>query len=172
MPGVNAKGAYFTRGSGHNRFGQYTEDSAEYQEVLDRLSRKFATAKTLVPPAILVGPGSRDAGILSIGSCDGAITEALGVLAERGIRLDYLRVLAFPFGTEVEDFLSRHSIVYVVEQNRDAQLRSLLTLETAVEKSKLRSILHYDGMPLAANFIVRAIEDALGTGERRTAASN
>ena len=172
LPGVNAKGAYFTRGSGHNRFGQYTEDSAEYQEVLDRLTRKFATAKTLVPPAILVGPGNRDAAILSIGSCDGAITEALGVLAGRGLHLDYLRVRAFPFGVEVEDFLARHSIIYIIEQNRDAQLRSLITLETAVEKAKLRSLLHYDGMPLSARFIVDAIESAFVGQPRRAAASH
>jgi 2-oxoglutarate ferredoxin oxidoreductase subunit alpha len=170
LPGVNPKGAYFTRGSGHNRFGAYTEDSAEYQDVVDRLLRKFATAKTLVPKPVLVGPGTREVGILSIGSCDGAIREALGILSGRGTELDYLRVRAFPFGQEVEEFLARHATVYVIEQNRDAQLRSLVTLETAVEKSKLRSILHYDGMPLSAAFVVDAIEQSLRSVPRRAAA--
>jgi 2-oxoglutarate ferredoxin oxidoreductase subunit alpha len=171
LPGVNAKGAYFTRGSGHNQFGAYTEDSAEYQDLLDRLKRKFETAKAWVPKPVLEGPGTRDIGIVSIGSCDGAVREALGMLAGRGVALDYLRVRAFPFGPEVEEFLARHSTVFVLEQNRDAQFRSLLTLETAVEKRKLHSILHYDGMPLAAAFIVEAVDRALGQSARRAVAS-
>ena len=97
--------------------------------------------------------------------------EALGILADRGIALDYLRVRAFPFGAEVEDFLARHSQLFVVEQNRDAQLKSLLTLETRVEKSKLRSVLHYDGMPLTAGFVVDAIDAALGATRRRPTAA-
>jgi 2-oxoglutarate ferredoxin oxidoreductase subunit alpha len=168
---VSPKGAYFTRGSGHNQFGAYTEDSAEYQAVIDRLLRKFTTAKGLVPTAVLDGPGNHDLGLVSVGSCDGAIHEALDRLAERGVVLDYLRVRAFPFGAEVEAFLAAHSRIFVVEQNRDAQLRSLLTLETAVEKAKLQSILHYDGMPLSAGFVVEAVLAALGkTLERRAAA--
>jgi len=170
LPGVNPKGAYFTRGSGHNQYGAYTEDSSEYQALLDRLKRKFETAKSWVPKPVLEGPGTRDIGIVSLGSCDGAVREALTVLGGRGVPLDYLRVRAFPFGPEVEEFLARHSMVFVVEQNRDAQFRSLLTLETAVEKSKLHSILHYDGMPLAASFIVEAVEAALGQSARRAVA--
>jgi 2-oxoglutarate ferredoxin oxidoreductase subunit alpha len=171
LPGVSPKAAYFTRGSGHNQYGAYTEDSAEYQAVIDRLLRKFTTAKGLVPTAVLDGPGTHDLGMVSVGSCDGAIHEALDRLAERGAALDYLRVRAFPFGAEVEAFLAAHSRVFVVEQNRDAQLRSLLTLETAVEKAKLHSILHYDGMPLSAGFVVEAVLAALGkTVERRAAA--
>ena len=171
LPGVNRKGAYFTRGSGHNKYGVYTEDSAEYQEVLDRLARKFEGAKARMPKPVLEGPGTHDIGILSVGSCDGAVREALGVLAGRGVQLDYLRVRAFPFGAEVEDFLARHSTVFVIEQNRDAQLKSLLTLETRIEKSRLRSILHYDGMPLTADFVVKGIEAALGAAQRRVAAA-
>ena len=171
LPGVNRKGAYFTRGSGHNQFGVYTEDSAEYQEVLDRLNRKFENAKARMPKPVLKGPGTHELGILSVGSCDGAVLEALGELEKHGHAFDYLRVRAFPFGAEVEDFLARHSTVFVVEQNRDAQLKSLLTLETRVEKSKLKSVLHYDGMPLNAGFIVTAIEAALGSTRRKTAAA-
>ena len=171
LPGVNPKGAYFTRGSGHNRFGAYTEDSAEYQEVMDRLRRKFATAIKLLPSAVLAGPGNREVGILSLGSCDGAVREALGRLAADGIALDYLRVRGFPFGEEVEAFLAAHATVFVVEQNRDAQLKSLLTLETAVDKRKLKSILHYDGLPLAADFVAGAVLAALGKPARRAAAA-
>jgi 2-oxoglutarate ferredoxin oxidoreductase subunit alpha len=162
LPGVHPKGAYFTRGSGHNQFGGYTEDANEYQAVLDRLRRKFDTAKTLVPTAVLTGRGNQSIGIVSIGSCDGAVREALDTLKRRGIQLDYLRLRAFPFGKEVEDFLASHSTLFVVEQNRDAQLRSLLTLETAVAKSKLRSILHYSGLPMSAEVIVSGVVAELG----------
>jgi len=171
LPGTSAKAAYFTRGSGHNQYGAYTEDSAEYQQVLDRLKRKFEGAKARVPKALLTGPGTHELGIVAIGSSDGAVHEALGRLAQRGYALDYLRVRGFPFGAEVEEFLARHSTVFVVEQNRDAQLKSLLTLETAVDKAKLHSILHYDGMPLGAGFVVQAVEAALGTLARRAAAA-
>ena len=162
LPGVHPKGAYFTRGSGHNQFGGYTEDSTEYQIVLDRLRRKFDTAKTLVPTAVVTGRCNQNVGIVSIGSCDGAVREAIDILKRRGIQVDYLRLRAFPFGKEVEDFLAVHSTLFVVEQNRDAQLRSLLTLETAVDKKKLRSILHYSGLPMSADVIVTGIVAELG----------
>ncbi len=171
LPGTSPKAAYFTRGSGHNQLGAYTEDSAEYQQVLDRLTRKFATAATLVPKPVLLGPGNRPVGILSLGSCDGPIREALGELGRRGYALDYLRVRGFPFGAEVEAFLAGHERVLVIEQNRDAQLKSLLTLETAVPKHKLHSILHYDGLPLTAQFVTDAVVAALGAGGRRAAAA-
>ena len=157
LPGTHPKGAYFTRGSGHNQYGGYTEDSTEYQIVLDRLKRKFDTAKALVPKALIEGRATHDIGIVSIGSCDGAVREALEVLRRRGIHLDYMRLRAFPFGTEVEDFLAAHNLLFIVEQNRDAQLRSLLTLETAVEKAKLRSILHYSGLPISSDCIVDGV---------------
>jgi 2-oxoglutarate/2-oxoacid ferredoxin oxidoreductase subunit alpha len=169
FPGVSPKGSYFTRGSGHNQTGAYTEDAAEYRQVVDRLKRKFATAASLVPRAVLEGPGSREVGIVSIGSCDGPIREALGRLARDGIALDYLRVRGFPFGAEVESFLAAHAAVLVVEQNRDAQLKSLLTLETSVAKEKLRSILHYDGLPMTSDFVVESVVAALGGSARRAA---
>ena len=169
LPGVSPKGAYFTRGSGHNQTGGYTEDAAEYRQVVDRLKRKFATAASLVPKGVVEGPGNREVGIVSVGSCDGPIREALGRLAREGLQLDYLRVRAFPFGAEVESFLASHAAILVVEQNRDAQLKSLLTLETAVEKHKLRSILHYDGLPMTADFVADAVRTALGGTARRAA---
>jgi 2-oxoglutarate ferredoxin oxidoreductase subunit alpha len=169
FPGVHPKGAYFTRGSGHTQLGTYTEDSAEYQLVLDRLLRKFATAKRYVPKPVIEGTGTAKAAIVSIGSCDGAVHEALDVLKARGIQLDYMRIRAFPFSEEVEKFLADHEVLYVVEQNRDAQLRSLLTLESRVGKSKLRSLLHYSGLPVSSKFIVDGVLADLGEGRRAVA---
>jgi 2-oxoglutarate ferredoxin oxidoreductase subunit alpha len=166
FPGVHPKGAYFTRGSGHTQLGTYTEDSAEYQIVLDRLLRKFSTAKKLVPAPVIAQDPKVQVAIVSIGSCDGAVNEALSVLKARGIQLNYLRVRGFPFGEEIEKFLAEHRVVYVVEQNRDAQLRSLLTLETRVEKSKLRSLLHYSGLPVSSTFIVDGVLADMGEGRR------
>ena len=166
LPGVHPKGAYFTRGSGHTQFGTYTEDAAEYQVVMDRLTRKFATIKDYIPKAILQGDGKAKVAIVSIGSCDGAIREALDVLAQRGIKLDYLRVRGFPFGEDVEGFLESHDRIYVVEQNRDAQFRSLLILETRVEKAKLHSLLHYSGLPVSSAFIVDGVRADLAEGQR------
>ena len=166
LPGVHPKGAYFTRGSGHTQFGTYTEDAAEYQVVMDRLTRKFATIKDYIPKAILQGDGKAKVAIVSIGSCDGAIREALDVLAQRGIKLDYLRVRGFPFGEDVEGFLESHDRIYVVEQNRDAQFRSLLILETRVEKAKLHSLLHYSGLPVSSAFIVDGVLADLAEGQR------
>jgi len=163
LPGISPKAAYFTRGSGHSKFGTYTEDSAEYREVLDRLTRKFHTAAKLVPPAVTDGRGAA-AGIVSLGSCDGPVREALATLRRSGVAIDYLRVRGFPFGAEVEEFLAAHPTVFVVEQNRDAQLRSLLTLETAVEKKQLHSILHYDGLPMPPSCIVEGVNQLLARG--------
>jgi 2-oxoglutarate ferredoxin oxidoreductase subunit alpha len=165
FPGVHPKAAYFTRGSGHNQYGGYTEDSADYQVVLDRLKRKFDTAKKLVPKAAIERTG-HEAAIVSLGSCDGAVREARDILKRRGFELDYMRVRAFPFGQEVEKFLASHSLIFVVEQNRDAQLRSLLTLETPVEKSKLRSILHYSGLPISSSSIVDGVLAELAEAKR------
>jgi 2-oxoglutarate/2-oxoacid ferredoxin oxidoreductase subunit alpha len=166
LPGMNPKGAYFTRGSGHNQYGAYTEDSTEYQTVLDRLKRKFLTAAKYVPKPDIIGKGNNPVGIVSIGSCDGAVREAIDVLAREKILVDYLRVKAFPFGTEVENFLSNHAMIFVLEQNRDAQLRSLLILETAVEKSKLHSILSYSGFPLSCEPIVVGMRSVLADAPR------
>jgi 2-oxoglutarate ferredoxin oxidoreductase subunit alpha len=169
LPGVNPKGAYFTRGSGHNQYGAYTEDSAEYQAVLDRLKRKFATAAKYVPKPEVVGNGNSEIAILSFGSCDGAVREAIDVLARHKIHVDYMRVKAFPFGAEVASFLSSHPTIFVVEQNRDAQLRSLLILETPVGKFKLHSILSYSGLPMSCKPIVDGIRAVLDDAPRLSA---
>src|SRR5690606_36577234 len=143
-PGVHPKGAYFVRGSGHNKYGGYTENSREYQEVVDRLLEKWRTAAKIVPQAVIrEHPQSDGGGIVAVGSSDPAVTEAVERLAESGIHVDYCRIRAFPFGVEVERFLDEHERVFVVEQNRDAQPRALLTLETSCPKERLTSVLHY-----------------------------
>jgi 2-oxoglutarate ferredoxin oxidoreductase subunit alpha len=164
LPGVDPKGAYFTRGSGHNAQGKYTEDSDEYREVMDRLTRKFETAAELVPGPVIIEKNRGDMAILSVGSCDGAVREALDILSREGISLDYLRVRAFPFSSRVQEFLDRHDRIFVIEQNRDAQLRTLLISETRTNPEKLLSVLHYDGLPIGSDCIVQAIREALAEG--------
>jgi 2-oxoglutarate/2-oxoacid ferredoxin oxidoreductase subunit alpha len=160
LPGEHSKGSFFTRGSGHNKFGAYTEDAAEYQEVIDRLLVKWETARDLVPQPVIEYSKFNKRAILSLGSCDGAVREAMGQLKEKGSGLNYCRVKAFPFNEQVKDFIAKHERVYVVEQNRDAQLRSLLMLDLEVDASRLVPILHYDGMPLSARFVVtKVLED-------------
>lgn len=163
LPGCHPKGANFNRGAGHNKWGGRTELSDEYQDVMDRLLGKWAIAATLVPkPEIINARGGSPYGILTVGSCDGACKEALARLGERGINIDYLRVKGFPFSAEVEEFLAAHQRVFVIEQNRDAQMRGMLLNETEVEKAKMTSVLHYDGMPMDYQQIVRVIEEAVG----------
>jgi 2-oxoglutarate ferredoxin oxidoreductase subunit alpha len=166
LPGVDPRAAYFARGSGHSQYGSYTEDSVEYQIVLDRLLKKWNTARALVPRPIIQSTAGSELAIVSLGSCEGAIREAIHALEAEGVALSYMRVRALPFGEEVERFLAAHRLIFVVEQNRDAQFRSLLTLETAVEKSKLRSLLHYSGLPISSSFIVEGIL-AEARGRRR-----
>ncbi len=165
LPGTHPKGAYFTRGSGHNMYGAYTEDAAEYQAVVDRLRRKFDTAKALVPPAEVIASDKCRVGLLTIGSCDNAVKEARAILAESGVNLNYLRVKGFPFGREVQEYLDSHDRIYVVEQNRDAQLRSLLLLETRVDPVKLVPVLHYDGLPILARTVVDGVNKDLARGK-------
>jgi 2-oxoglutarate/2-oxoacid ferredoxin oxidoreductase subunit alpha len=160
LPGEHPKGSFFTRGSGHNKYGAYTEDGAEYQEVIDRLLVKWETARDVVPKPEIEYAKFNKRAILSLGSCDAPVREAMQQLKEEGNGLNYCRVKAFPFDESVKEFIDRHERVYVVEQNRDAQLRSLLVLDLEADAKKLVSILHYNGMPLAANFVVnKVLED-------------
>ncbi|MBV8553340.1 MAG: 2-oxoacid:acceptor oxidoreductase subunit alpha [Acidobacteriaceae bacterium] len=156
LPGVHAKGAYVTRGSGHNKLGGYTEAPEEYQQVLDRLARKQKAAANAVPSP-KISSGRNAIGVVTIGGCDPAVREALDLLAERGIDADYMRICGFPFHKSIEEFLYAHDICFIVEQNRDAQLRSLLVLETCVPKDRLRSVLVYGGFPLSARSVVDSI---------------
>jgi 2-oxoglutarate ferredoxin oxidoreductase subunit alpha len=156
LPGVHPKGAFFTRGSGHNKYGAYTEDSLEYAEVMERLAHKTEGARDAVPPAVIHSHGA-EIGIVAAGSSDGAVREAIELLEHQGVRVDYMRIRAFPFGAEVSDFLQAHTVNYIVDQNRDAQLRSLLTLETSVPKEKLVSITYFGGQPLSAHHVVAGV---------------
>jgi 2-oxoglutarate ferredoxin oxidoreductase subunit alpha len=157
LPGVHPKGAYFTRGSGHNKFGAYTEDGDEYQEVLDRIARKVQGAAKSVPVPIIKRTKGAKVGIVTVGGCHAACVEALDVLAKDGIPVDYMRVRGFPFSDEVTDFLHEHEVNYVVEQNRDGQLRNLLILETPVAKDKLESVRYYSGFPMSAHHVVSGV---------------
>ncbi len=166
VPGTSAKGAFFTRGSGHNKLGGYTELPDEYQEVMDRLARKHWTARNFVPVAVIETHANASFGVVTVGGCDLAVREALAELAAHGLVGDYLRVRGFPFGPEIESFLRRHERMFVVEQNRDAQLRSLLTLETGVRKDQLFSVRAYGGLPLQADQVVSGILHQLRESEK------
>ncbi len=162
LPGVHPRGAYFTRGSGHNKFGAYTEDAEEYVEVVDRLARKVEGAAEAVPQPVLREVDGAREGIISLGGCNPGVIEAQDDLARRGIPLDYLRVRGFPFGQAVEDFLARHDTIYVIEQNRDGQLRNLLLLESSARREQLRSVRRYGGLPLSR---VHAVDGILKARE-------
>lgn len=161
LPGVHAKGAFFTRGSGHNKLGGYTEIPAEYQEVMDRLARKHAAAASAVPAPEIRKRAGATFGVISLGGCDAAVREAIDVLAAGGMVGDYLRVRAFPFDASVEAFMRSYERVFIVEQNRDAQLRTLLTVETGIDKERLRSVLVYGGFPLSSRHVVEAVQAEL-----------
>ena len=161
LPGVHSKGAFFTRGSGHNKLGGYTEIPDEYQEVMDRLARKHKKAAKAVPaPIIKTQPGAK-VGLISLGGCDGAVREAVDALRADGIIVDYMRICAFPFDDGVDAFINAHSKNFVIEQNRDAQLRTLLVAETSVSKDRLDSILVYGGFPLSSRHVVAGVKKKL-----------
>jgi 2-oxoglutarate ferredoxin oxidoreductase subunit alpha len=166
LPGVHPRGAYFTRGSGHNRYGAYTEDGDEYVDVLDRIDRKIQRAARAVPPPFVrPAPPSAGAkqtmGLLTIGGCHAACMEAIDLLARDGIALDYMRVRGFPFGDEVIKFVEGHETTFVVEQNRDGQLRSLLLLEAGVAPAKLESVRYYAGFPMSAHHVIAGVKAKL-----------
>jgi 2-oxoglutarate/2-oxoacid ferredoxin oxidoreductase subunit alpha len=162
LPGVHAKGAYFTRGSGHNKFGVYTEIPDEYQEVVDRLLEKHKASAKYVPAPIIERRDGASFGVVTIGGCDNAVREALDRLAERGIPADYMRIRGFPFDKPVEDFLMEHDFNFIIEQNRDGQLLTLLTVETAVPKDKFVSLRYYGGFPLSTKRAYDGILNHLG----------
>jgi 2-oxoglutarate/2-oxoacid ferredoxin oxidoreductase subunit alpha len=161
LPGVNSKGAFFTRGSGHNKLGGYTETPDEYQDVLDRLLQKHKASAKFIPAPVVQMRGNAEIGVVTIGGCDAAVREALDVLERSGIHAAFMRLRGFPFDESVEAFLQSHEINFIVEQNRDAQLRTLLTLETGIAKEKLRSILVYGGFPLSAKHVIESITSQL-----------
>jgi 2-oxoglutarate ferredoxin oxidoreductase subunit alpha len=164
LPGTrHPKAAYFTRGSGHNDTAAYTEKPDEYQAVMDRLTRKFENARTMVPAPLTVKDKSSKIGFLAYGTTDFALRESMDqIKKEYKLDVDYLRIRAFPFAHEIHDFVASHERVYVVEQDRDAQLASLLKLDLPADQVvKLRSILFYNGLPIDA----RSITDEFVTKE-------
>ncbi len=159
-PGTHpTKGSFFTRGTSRDRYARYTEEGAAYVDNMQRLLRKFETAKSLVPK-----PVRRDAarptrfGAIYFGSTSPAMNEAITALEAKGIDLDLLRVRAFPFSEEVIDFVLDHDQVFLIEQNRDGQLRTLLINEGALDPARVISVLHYDGTPITARFIIDEID--------------
>jgi 2-oxoglutarate ferredoxin oxidoreductase subunit alpha len=158
-PGAHeTKGAYFTRGTSRNAYAQYSEAGPDYQYNMQRLLKKHDFAKTLLPKPVLT-PAREPArfGVIYYGSTSPSMHEALDSLTEKSIFLNALRVRSFPFQDEIQDFVRSHSKVFVVEQNRDAQLRTLLVNEAGIDPASLISILHYDGTPITARFITSEI---------------
>jgi 2-oxoglutarate ferredoxin oxidoreductase subunit alpha len=160
LPGTDhPKAAYFTRGSGHNDKALYSERPEDYQNIMERLDRKFQTARTLVPAPMVVQNGKSKIGIIAYGTSDFAVLESRDQLKkEYGLEADYLRIRAYPFSSEIHDFVASHERVYIVEQNRDAQMLSLLKLDIAADQNtKLRSVRHFNGLPIDARSVTDEI---------------
>ncbi len=162
-PGTHPKrGAFFTRGTTKDRYARYTEEGALYVDNMERLLRKFETAKQLVPhPVRRDAPEPTPYGVIYYGSTSPAMDEAVGLLEEQGVAVDLMRVRGFPFHDDIPAFVAAHQRVFVVEQNRDAQLRMLLVNECEIDPGKLVRVLHYDGSPITARFIADAIADTV-----------
>ncbi|MDZ4160060.1 MAG: 2-oxoacid:acceptor oxidoreductase subunit alpha, partial [Anaerolineaceae bacterium] len=164
LPGNrDVRSVYFARGTGHNEYGQYTEDPLALERLLERLDQKFQHASKLTPKPIVQQMDGANIGIIGCGSTDCAIHEARFILAQHGIPSDYLRVRALPINEEVSEFIENHDRNYVVEVNRDGQLKQLLTLAVPHRAMHFRQVSHIDGMPLAARWIVekiRTLEEA------------
>jgi 2-oxoglutarate ferredoxin oxidoreductase subunit alpha len=163
-PGTHpTRGAFFTRGTSKDRRARYSEEGPDYQENMLRLLKKFDTAKQLVPrPIARSAKEPTRLGAIYFGSTSPAMDEADDILAERGIHLDLMRVRGFPFHQDVKSFIGEHDQVFVVEQNRDGQLRTLLVNELEIDPAKLTRVLHFDGTPITARFISDAIADKVG----------
>ena len=160
-PGAHpSKGAYFTRGTSHDEYARYSEDGEINATNLRRLVQKFKTASELVPdPEIIPSDKKNCSGVIYYGSTSAAMIEARDILKDEGIELDLMRVKAFPFNLDVWDFIEKHDYVYVVEQNRDSQMRTLLMAEGGISAEKLRSLVWFNGQPIEANFIAKKIRE-------------
>ncbi|HJV73890.1 MAG TPA: 2-oxoacid:acceptor oxidoreductase subunit alpha [Noviherbaspirillum sp.] len=162
-PGTHpTRGAFFTRGTTKDRYARYSEEGPVYVDNMERLVKKFETAKELVPkPLVKNASKFTKFGVIHFGSTSPAMNEALDALEHQGMHLDALRVRGFPFHSSVVDFIEAHDHVFVVEQNRDGQLRNMLTIECGLDPAQLGSIVHYDGTPITARFITKAIASRL-----------
>ena len=167
-PGTHpTKGGYFTRGTSRDAYARYSERGADYIYNMERLLKKFDTAKALVPqPVLHHAEQPTRHGAIYFGSTSPAMAEARALLDEQGLHLDTLRLRAFPFPSAVVEFIAAHERVFVVEQNRDAQMKTLLVNELGIDPAKLVSVLHYDGTPITARFIVAAIGERVSTATR------
>ena len=160
------KGAFFSRGTTRNAYAKYSETGADYVYNMERLRRKFETAKTLVPaPVLTAAAKSTRYGVLYYGSTSPAMAEAFALLAKDGVQVDMMRVRGFPFAAEIEDFVANHDVVYVVEQNESGQLRMLLINECEIDPKRLVRVLHYDGTPITARFIACTIAENIAARE-------
>ena len=163
LPGTHpTKGAYFTRGTSKDAYARYSELGPDYIYNMERLLKKFKTAADLVPqPVLRKAQKPTRFGVIYFGSTSPAMREALDVLEQQGVHLDALRLQAFPFPESVDRFIAEHDKVFVVEQNRDAQMRSLLVNELEIDPARLVKVLHYDGTPITARFITHSISKNL-----------
>jgi 2-oxoglutarate/2-oxoacid ferredoxin oxidoreductase subunit alpha len=159
IPGTHpTRGAYFARGTSRDRYARYTEEGGPYVDNMERLLRKYETARRLLPRAELREAAKPTRiGVIHYGSTSASMDEAAGLLAADGVHVDALRLRAFPFGAEVGEFIAAHEQIFVVEQNRDAQMRTLLMTDLGVDPAQLTAILHFDGTPITARFIRREI---------------
>ncbi len=165
LPGTRHNAAaYFTRGSGHNEKAQYSERPEDYKNNIDRLARKFETARKFVPAPVIEADGTSKIGIVAFGTTHWALVEARDQLEkEHGIKTDYLRLRAYPFNQDLHDFIERHERIYVVEQNRDGQMYQLIRLDIAADQiTKLRKVLHYNGLPIDARSVTEDIRNQEG----------
>lgn len=162
-PGTHpTKGSFFTRGTSRDEYAVYTEDGAAYKRNVDRLMKKWETAKTKVPgPQIYQSKNQSENGIIFFGTSQYSSEEAMDLMKEEGIIVDAMRIKSFPFTKEVEEFVASHQRIFVIEQNRDAQLKSLLMIEMNADPNKLFSVLNYDGMPITADHIIKSITKVL-----------
>ncbi|MFO1115817.1 MAG: 2-oxoacid:acceptor oxidoreductase subunit alpha [Beijerinckiaceae bacterium] len=169
-PGTHpSRGSFFTRGTTRDAYARYTEEGGPYIENMERLLRKFETAKSYVPaPIVEMAAGGTRLGVIHYGSTAAPMEEATQILARQGVKLDVMRVRGFPFARSVDEFIAAHDKVFVVEQNRDAQLRTLLMTENGASPDKLVSVLHYDGSPVTARFIAHAIGELVKGADVRT----
>lgn len=170
-PGTHpTKGAYFTRGTSHNEYSAYTEESSTYLAGMERLMVKWDTAKSLIPtPRIKMRDPENGVGVIFYGTTTHSTYEAISRFSKKGLKINSLRIRSFPFQREVVDFINSHNTIFIIEQNRDAQLRTLLMAEDSISPAKMQSILNYDGLPITANFITNKINNLLAADEQLVA---
>jgi len=171
LPGTHPKkGAFFTRGTSKNEYAKYSEKTVDYTNNMQRLNRKFVTAATLLPePIIQIHAKSASVGLVFYGSTLEAIPEAVALLMEQGVKVNTMRVRGFPFGDQVLDFIDSHDRVFVIEQNRDGQLRTLLSTELTIDPAAMTPVLHYDGLAITGAFIADSVQEYLSEQTNRVA---